>query len=111
MRTAMLAAALLLAAPALAQQQLSPAEGGPQPGQAQSGPSAGPARQPPQDDTPQTRSRGSDGSVAGLTEPGATGASPQGMLGNTTTGQGEPLQPGSGPLVPLPPRSDPRQQP
>lgn len=86
----------LLLAPALAgAQPVTPPEaGGPQPGQVLSvGPNAGPANHPPRTDGPQAVHRGTDGSAVGLRQPGATGTTPQGMLGSATAGARHPDAP------------------
>lgn len=78
----------------LAQTPTPPVEGGPQPRPGQSAPAdAGPAHQAPQTDSPQAVNRGTDGSAAGLTEPGATGVTPQGMIGSATAGARNPDAP------------------
>lgn len=87
---------LLLLWPGLALAQLPtpPVEGGPQPRPGVPTPTdAGPAPQAPQTDSPQAVNRGTDGSAAGLTEPGATGITPQGMKGEATAGAREPDAP------------------
>lgn len=85
---------LLWPALALAQAPTPAVEGGPQPrpGQAAAA-DAGPANQPPRTDSPQAVNRGTDGSAAGLTEPGATGITPQGMIGSATAGARNPDAP------------------
>ena len=99
-------AALCLLAPglALAQPATPPAAGGPPPGRgAEIGPAAGPATQPPRTDDPQAVNRGTDGAVAGLEAPGATGTTPQGFLGSSTAGERRPEAPVGG----APPQSPP----
>jgi len=54
---------------------------------------AGPANHPPRTDSPQAVNRGTDGSAAGLEAPGATGITPQGMVGSATSGAREPSAP------------------
>ena len=89
---------------ALAQTPTPPAEGGPQPRPGVVTPAdAGPARQVPTTDSPQAVHRGTDGSSAGLTEPGATGSTPQGMDGEATAGARNPNAPlGSPPPISRP---------
>lgn len=65
-------------------------------GRAAAGADAGPAAHAPGDAGPQTQSRGTDGSTAGLTAPGATGASPQGMMSDATAGSQNPNLPVGG---------------
>ncbi len=89
---------------ALAQAPTPATEGGPQPRPGVATPSdAGPADQAPRTDSPQAVNRGTDGSAAGLTEPGATGATPQGMVGSATAGARDP----DAPLGTPPPMSRP----
>lgn len=91
----------LLALPAAA--QTSPDAGGRQPGQP--GPrDDGPATQAPRTENPQEVNRGTDGSAAGHQQPGATGITPQGMLGTATAGERQPHQaPGGAPPQSSPP--------
>lgn len=87
---------LLLLWPGLALAQLPtpPAEGGPQPRPGQAAPAdAGPANHPPRTDSPDAVHRGTDGSAAGLTAPGASGTTPQGMDGDATAGARNPQAP------------------
>lgn len=80
----------------------TPQAGGPQPNPgATVSRDAGPANQPPRTDSPQAVNRGTDGSAAGLTAPGATGTTPQGMEGDATAGARNPNAPVGTP----PPRS------
>ena len=100
---------LLLLAPGLAWAQTPPSAGGPQPRPGLPAPAdAGPAQQPPRTDSPQAVNRGTDGSAAGLTQPGATGATPQGMVGSATAGARDPNAPlGAPPPMSEPPRKRP----
>ncbi|MBR0654442.1 hypothetical protein [Plastoroseomonas arctica] len=91
---------LALAAPLAAQTQ--PEAGGRQPDH----PGArdvGPATQPPRTESPQTVNRGTDGAAAGQQLPGATGVTPQGMMGTSTAGERAPNAPVGG----QPPQSAP----
>jgi len=91
---------LALAAPVAAQ---TPADaGGRQPNQPGSR-DAGPANQPPRTEGPQTVNRGTDGAAAGQQLPGATGVTPQGMMGTSTAGARDPQAPPGG----QPPQSAP----
>jgi hypothetical protein len=95
---------LLLLVPGLAWAQTPPSKGDPQPRLGVAAPAdAGPANQPPRTASPQAVNRGTDGSAAGLTQPGATGATPQGMVGSATAGAREP----NAPLGVPPPMSQP----
>jgi hypothetical protein len=96
---------LLLSGPVAAQTVTPPSEGGPPAGrEAQIGPAVGPANQPPRDDGPQAVQRGTDGSVVGLESPGATGTTPQGVMGSSTAGARQPQSPiGGGPPMSNPP--------
>jgi len=92
--TRLLPLMLLWPALAIAQVPTPPVEGGPQPRPDRpTAADAGPADQPPQTDSPQAVNRGTDGSAAGLTEPGATGTTPQGMIGSATAGARNPDAP------------------
>ncbi|MES2710821.1 MAG: hypothetical protein V4653_04515 [Pseudomonadota bacterium] len=80
----------------------APEAGGRQPGH----PGArdvGPANQPPQTEGPQSINRGTDGAAAGQQLPGATGVTPQGMMGTSTAGAQNPNAPVGG----QPPQSSP----
>lgn len=69
-------------------------QGGPQPGREDSvGRDAGPANHPPRTISPDAVNRGTDGSATGLDQPGATGTTPQGMLGRSTAGARDPRAP------------------
>jgi hypothetical protein len=82
---------------AAAQPATPPAEGGPPAGRAgQIGTDAGPAQQPPTTDSPQAVNRGTDGSAVGLEQPAATGTTPQGFLGTSTSGARDPDRPVGG---------------
>ena len=90
------------AAPGAPHTQTAPEAGGRQPGQ----PGArdvGPATQPPQTEGPQSINRGTDGAAAGQQLPGATGVTPQGMMGTSTAGARNPDLPVGG----QPPQSSP----
>lgn len=90
------------ALPSAPHSQPSPEAGGRQPGH----PGArdvGPATQPPQTEGPQAINRGTDGSAAGQQLPGATGVTPQGMMGTSTAGARNPDAPVGG----QPPQSSP----
>ncbi len=90
------------ASPFAPHSQPAPEAGGRQPGQ----PGArdvGPATQPPQTESPQAINRGTDGSAAGQQLPGATGVTPQGMMGTSTAGARNPDAPVGG----QPPQSAP----
>jgi hypothetical protein len=79
---------------ALAQAPTPPVEGGPQPRPGQVTPhDAGPANHPPRTDSPDAVHRGTDGSATGLTAPGASGVTPQGMDGDATAGARNPQAP------------------
>jgi len=87
MPRAYLLLALFWPAVAFGQPVLPPAAGGPQPGaDGIIERDAGPARHPPRTDGPQAINRGTDGSATGLEMPGATGITPQGMVGSATAG-------------------------
>lgn len=95
----LLPALLLGAGIAAAQPATPPQHGGPQPGQADTvGRDAGPANHAPRTDSPHAVNRGTDGSAAGHGEPGATGITPQGMMGDATAGSRDPNKP-----MPAPP--------
>lgn len=101
-----LSAIILLCLPglALAQPVMPPNAGGPAAGRVDTiGRDAGPAAHPPRTDSPDTVNRGTDGSAAGLQAPAATGTTPQGFLGESTSGAREP----EGPVGGQPPRSTP----
>ena len=102
----LLAALLFGATVADAQPVTPPRHGGPQPGQVDAvGRDAGPALQPPRTDSPHAVNRGTDGSAAGLNAPGATGTTPQGMLGGATAGAREaPTPPANTPPTTTPGR-------
>jgi len=86
--------ALFWPAFAFGQPVLPPVAGGPQPGaDGVVERDAGPANHPPRTDSPQTINRGTDGSATGLERPGATGITPQGMMGSATAGAREPQAP------------------
>lgn len=90
------------ALPSAPHSQPAPDAGGRQPGH----PGArdvGPATQPPQTEGPQSINRGTDGSAAGQQLPGATGVTPQGMMGTSTAGARDPGAPIGG----QPPQSAP----
>jgi hypothetical protein len=93
---------LLLASPVIAQTQMPPEAGGRQPGQAGAR-DDGPATQAPRTENPQEVNRGTDGSAAGHQLPGATGITPQGMVGTATAGERDPNRPAGG----APPQSGP----
>lgn len=108
------------ALPSAPHSQPAPEAGGRQPGH----PGArdvGPATQPPQTEGPQAINRGTDGAAAGQQLPGATGVTPQGMMGTSTAGArnpgapvgGQPPQstPGSDAPVPVPQASLPAPAP
>ncbi len=91
----MMFTALLLALPELAwaQARTPPEAGGPQPGRAATiGRDAGPAPHPPRTASPQAVNRGTDGSAVGLAQPGASGTTPQGMMGSSTAGARDPAE-------------------
>jgi len=86
--------ALFWPAVAFGQPVVPPAAGGPQAGaDGIIERDAGPANHPPRTDSPQAVNRGTDGSAAGLEAPGATGITPQGMVGSATAGAREPSAP------------------
>lgn len=90
------------ALPSAPHSQPAPEAGGRQPGH----PGArdvGPATQPPQTEGPQSINRGTDGAAAGQQLPGATGVTPQGMMGTSTAGARNPDVPVGG----QPPQSAP----
>ncbi|MDB5316393.1 MAG: hypothetical protein JWO26_1088 [Rhodospirillales bacterium] len=91
---------LALAAPLAA--QTLPAAGGRQP-EHPGARDVGPATQPPRTEGPQEVNRGTDGAAAGHQLPGATGVTPQGMLGTSTAGAREP----AGAIGGAPPQSSP----
>jgi hypothetical protein len=100
----LLLAALLLPGLALAQPVAPPQAGGPPPGRVEEiGRDAGPAQQPPRTDSPQAVNRGTDGSAVGRDQPAGTGTTPQGFLGESTSGAREPATPPAG----APPQSRP----
>lgn len=106
--TPLFAAFLLLPALAFAQPVTPPAAGGPPAGRAdQVGRDAGPAQHPPRTDSADTVNRGTDGSATGLQEPAATGTTPQGFLGESTSGSAVP----NAPVGPAPPQSNPDATP
>lgn len=85
---------LLLPGLAMAQAPTPTVEGGPQPRPGVATPrDAGPATQPPRTESPQVVNRGTDGSAAGLAEPGGTGITPQGIAGSATAGERNPDAP------------------
>ncbi len=107
---------LAMAAPAVVQAQVPPPQALPSAPHSQPTPEAGgrqpghpgardvgPATQPPQTESPQSINRGTDGSAAGQQLPGATGVTPQGMMGTSTAGARNPDVPVGG----QPPQSSP----
>lgn len=86
--------ALFWPAVAFGQSVLPPVAGGPQPGaDGVVERDAGPANHPPMTEGQQAVNRGTDGSATGLQAPGATGITPQGMVGSATAGARNPSAP------------------
>ena len=98
--------AMMLSSPAFAQPVEPPAAGGPPAGRVETiGRDAGPAAHPPRTDSEDAVNRGTDGSAAGLQAPAATGTTPQGFLGSSTSGARDPGAPvGGAPEQSRPPR-------
>lgn len=110
MRTHHLLPVLLLSAGIAAAQTVTPPhQGGPQPGREDTvGRDAGPANHPPRTVSPDAVNRGTDGSAAGLSEPNATGITPQGNEGHATAGARAPQTP---PIAPPATQSAPPAAP